>query len=118
MLTGARLFAGDSIPETLGLIFSREPDLATLPSATPPRVRALIARCLVKDARQRLRDIGDARPELTGVSDGDGRAPAARTRSLWGALPWGLALATTLLAGWALWGRGRADTTAREPMYF
>ena len=49
MLTGARLFTGDSIPETLGLIFSREPDLATLPSATPPRIRALIARCLVKD---------------------------------------------------------------------
>ena len=53
MLTGTRLFAADSVPETLGLIFSREPDLTTLPTATPARVRTLIARCLVKDPRQR-----------------------------------------------------------------
>ena len=51
MLTGARLFAGDSVPETLALIFSREPDLAALPQATPARVRTLIGRCLVKDPR-------------------------------------------------------------------
>jgi serine/threonine-protein kinase len=90
MLTGAHLFPGDSIPETLGLIFSREPDLARLPAATPPRVRALIARCLVKDSRQRLRDIGDARLELEGMGDIDGRAPAAPTRTLWrpGASHW------------------------------
>ena len=37
MLTGTRLFAGDSVPETLGLIFSREPNLKTLPAATPER---------------------------------------------------------------------------------
>ena len=37
MLTGTRVFEGESIPETLGLIFSREPDLAALPAATPPR---------------------------------------------------------------------------------
>ena len=60
MLTGTRLFAGESVAETLGLIFSREPDLALLPAATPARVRTLVARCLVKDPRQRLRDIGDA----------------------------------------------------------
>jgi serine/threonine-protein kinase len=45
MLTATRLFAGDSVAETLGLIFSREPDLATLPAGTPARVRTLIARC-------------------------------------------------------------------------
>ena len=118
MLTGRHLFAGDSIPETLGLIFSREPDLAVLPPATPSRVRALIARCLVKDARQRLRDIGDARLELDGVGDIEGRAPATPTRSRWGVLPWALVLATALLAGWALWSRSRADTTVRDSMHF
>jgi eukaryotic-like serine/threonine-protein kinase len=40
MLTGRRLFAADSVPETLGLIFSHQPDLALLPAATPARVRA------------------------------------------------------------------------------
>ena len=118
MLTGARLFAGASIPDTLGQIFSREPDLAALPAATPSRIRALIARCLVKDPRQRLRDIGDARLELDGVGDIDGRSPAAPTRTLWRALPWALALATAALAGWTLWVRSGADTTARDAMYF
>ena len=39
ILTGKRLFAGDSVPETLALILTRQPDLATLPAATPARVR-------------------------------------------------------------------------------
>ena len=51
------------------------------------------------------------------MGDIDGRAPAAPTRTLWRALPWGLALATALLAGWTLWGRSRADTTARDSMH-
>jgi eukaryotic-like serine/threonine-protein kinase len=118
MLTGARLFAGDSIPETLGLIFSHEPDLAALPSATPLRVRSLIARCLVRDPRHRLRDIGDARLELDGVGEIAGRAPAAPTPPLWRALPWVLAMAAALLAGWTLWDRSRADAPARDSMHF
>jgi len=101
MLTGAGLFAGDSIPETLGLIFSRETGSDGAATATPPRVRALIARCLVKDPRHRLRDIGDARLELDDVGDSDGRAAAAPTPTLWRVLPWGLALAMALLAGGA-----------------
>ena len=64
ILTGKRLFAGDSVPETLALILPRQPDLATLPAATPARIRTLIERCVVKDPRQRLRDIGDARLDL------------------------------------------------------
>ena len=66
MLTGTRLFAGESVAETLGLIFSREPDLAMLPATTPARVRSLLARCLVKDPRQRLRDIA-GRVVITGA---------------------------------------------------
>jgi Tol biopolymer transport system component len=61
MLTGRRLFVADTIPETLAHVLTREVNLAALPAGTPPRVRRLIARCLVKDPRQRLRDIGDAR---------------------------------------------------------
>jgi Tol biopolymer transport system component len=61
MLTGTRLFEGESIVETLSHILSREPDLSRLPPDTPPPIRSLIERCLVKDPRHRLRDIGDAR---------------------------------------------------------
>jgi hypothetical protein len=82
MLTGTRLFAGESAPETLGLIFSREPDLALLPAATPARVRTLIERCLVKDPRQRLRDIGEAPLQLEDARDTPGPATSAPVRSV------------------------------------
>jgi serine/threonine protein kinase len=75
MLTGTRLFGGDSVPETLGLIFSREPNLTTLPVATPAHVATLIARWLVKDPRQRLRDIGEARLALDDARDAPGADP-------------------------------------------
>ena len=38
-----------------------EPDWSSLPESVPPRIRELLHRCLQKDAKQRLRDIGDAR---------------------------------------------------------
>ncbi len=44
-------------------------NLAALPAATPARVRTLIARCLIKDPRQRLRDIGEARLALDAPPD-------------------------------------------------
>jgi len=114
MLTGTRLFAGDSIPETLGLIFSRDPDLATLPSATPARVRALIARCLVKDPRQRLRDIGEARLVLDDAHDTPLAIPPAAVPERLRWAPWGVAAAAALVAGWALWSRtGPAITVAQ-----
>jgi serine/threonine-protein kinase len=113
ILTGERLFAGDSVPETLGLILSREPDLATLPAAAPERVRTLIVRCLAKDPRQRLRDIGDARLDLEDARDTPVAAsPVAPARLFGRALPWGVAAAAVLLAGWALWGHPATRITA------
>ena len=112
MLTGGRLFAGDSVPETLGLIFSREPDLAMLPAATPARVRTLIARCLVKDPRQRLRDIGDARLDLEDARDSARRCRASTVRRALARVAVGSRRSCRLLAGWALWGRPGAGTTA------
>jgi eukaryotic-like serine/threonine-protein kinase len=61
MLSGRRLFDGDSITELLAEVLSKEPDWAGLPKTTPASIQRLIRRCLVKDPKQRLRDIGDAR---------------------------------------------------------
>jgi serine/threonine protein kinase/Tol biopolymer transport system component len=61
MLTGRRAFEGEDVAEVLSRVLQREPDLAQLPATTPSAVRALVARCLLKDPRQRLRDIGEAR---------------------------------------------------------
>ena len=51
------------ISETLAAVLTRQIDLADLPSNTPERLRRLIRRCLVREPRQRLRDIGDARAD-------------------------------------------------------
>jgi serine/threonine protein kinase/Tol biopolymer transport system component len=63
MLTGKRAFDGESVAETLGQIFARDPKtlLTELPPATPAALHSLIERCLAKDPRDRLRDIGDGR---------------------------------------------------------
>ncbi len=119
MLTGTRLFAGDSVPETLGLIFSREPDLPTLPAGTPARVRTLIARCLVRDPRQRLRDIGEARLALEGAfepaeSQPATPAPAERSRARVVAAVAVSGLLGALVAAAAMWSRPAARTPAPE----
>jgi Tol biopolymer transport system component len=65
MLSGRHAFPpGETASDTLAGVLAREPDWTQLPAATPARVRALIERCLRKDRRQRLRDIGDALPDL------------------------------------------------------
>ena len=64
MLTASRAFPGDDVTDVLAKVIEREPDLAKLPAATPPSLRRLIARCLIKDPKQRLRDIGEARLAL------------------------------------------------------
>jgi dipeptidyl aminopeptidase/acylaminoacyl peptidase len=45
-------------------------ELGDLPAAVPPRVRRLIQRCLERDPRKRLRDIGEARVLLEEVVSG------------------------------------------------
>ena len=61
MLTGRRLFEGDSVPETLAGVLKSEIDLATLPAGTPPEIRQLLRRCLERKTKSRLHDIADAR---------------------------------------------------------
>jgi eukaryotic-like serine/threonine-protein kinase len=64
MLAGSRPFGGENLTDTLASIARDRPDLARLPASVPPTVRTLIERCLDKDPRERLRDIGEARIAL------------------------------------------------------
>jgi len=63
-LAGKRAFAGDTVTESLAAILRGEPDWDSLPADTPGNVRTVLRRCLQKDSRERLRDIGDARIEI------------------------------------------------------
>jgi dipeptidyl aminopeptidase/acylaminoacyl peptidase len=67
MLTGKRPFEGADVSEILASVIKSAPDWHALPSGTPPRLRALLLRCLQKDAKHRMRDIGDARIEIDEV---------------------------------------------------
>ena len=95
MLTGKRAFDGETITDTLAAVIRAEPDWSLLPAAIPVRVHVLLQRCLQKDPKQRLRDIGDARISLDEVLSGAPDAPltgAPRAAApLWRrALPWAL----------------------------
>src|SRR5436309_13145066 len=61
MLTGRMLFSGETASETMAAMMMKEPDWNTLPADSPARVRGLLHRCLTKEPRNRLRDIGEAR---------------------------------------------------------
>jgi len=64
MLTGRRPFAGETVSDLIAAILEREPDWALLPDALPSSVVTLLKRCLDRNTKRRLRDIGDARIEI------------------------------------------------------
>ena len=67
MLTGGRAFAGDDVSETLARVLEREPVWESLPGTMRGRLVDVTRRCLEKDPRQRMRDIGDVRLALEGA---------------------------------------------------
>ena len=79
MLTGVRPFVGEDVTEIIGAVVHKDPDWRTLPARTPLPLRDLLERCLTKDRRQRLRDIGDARFDLDRALSAE-HAGAAETR--------------------------------------
>ena len=74
MLSGSRAFDAESITEVLAAVLTEEPDWSNLPQTTPPAIQRLLRRCLVKEPKQRLRDIGDARIAIEEVQAGAGGA--------------------------------------------
>ncbi len=77
MLAGRRLFEAESVAETLGAVFHQPLDLVALPASTPAAVRQLVKRCLERDPKTRLRDIGEARIVLTAAIAAASEAGAA-----------------------------------------
>ncbi len=67
MVTASQLFPGEDVSHVLARVIDREPDWSRLPPTLPSSVRVCLQRCLVKDPRQRLRDIGDVRLALDGA---------------------------------------------------
>ena len=94
LLTRTRAFSGKTTTDVLAAILEREPDWSRLPSTTPAHVRRLIKRTLQKDPMLRLRDVGDARIELTSSAEDEHVRPSP-TRVSW---PAALAIGTAIAA--------------------
>jgi len=74
MLTATLPFEGETVSDTLANILQTDPDWHALPQSTPANIRSLLRRCLEKDPRRRLRDIGDASIEISETLSGTSEA--------------------------------------------
>ncbi len=112
MLTGKQTFTGETLTDILASVVRAEPDWNLLPASTPEAIRRLLHRCLIKDAKQRLRDIGEARITIENLQSGRSeeatettirnKPPPLRKTLLWVA---GIALAFMLGGLGAWWQR-------------
>jgi eukaryotic-like serine/threonine-protein kinase len=104
MLTGRRLFG--------------EFDAGLLPSTTPPALRRLLLRCLVRDPKRRLADIADARFELDDAAVWMLQPSAVAVRTTGGLWrrwpPWAIATVAAVMAIW-FWGSRVSDRSRRDP---
>ncbi|MDX2153774.1 MAG: serine/threonine-protein kinase [Bryobacteraceae bacterium] len=86
MLTGHRLFQGETFSHTLADVLRAPIDFTKLPPGTPPALHTLLRRCLDRDVKTRLRDIGEARIAIASATNEPQPAPEkphpSRTRSL------------------------------------
>ena len=76
MVTGAPTFDGAGVLEIASKVLHQPPDLGTIPDDVPPVLRSFLTRCLEKDPRRRVRDIGDVRLALEGAFVPLGGVPA------------------------------------------
>jgi dipeptidyl aminopeptidase/acylaminoacyl peptidase len=105
LLTGRHAFEGDTATDIVAAVITREPDWDRLPPSLPDALVRVMHRCLEKDPKRRMRDIGDARAEIEAASAQYSSPqrpavaavmPAHRRGPAWA---WGAALALTLVAG-------------------
>ena len=92
-LTGRVAFAGETVSDSIAKILERDPDWSALPAPTPPSIRRLLLRCLAKDPKKRLRDMGDVRIEIDDADEMPAApvappTPAVGVRRLVALLPW------------------------------
>src|ERR1022692_627510 len=123
MLSGRQMYVGETATDIMAAVVRADPDWSMLPKNLQRRVRELLERCLVKDDKRRLRDIGDARLALDDAMLEDAKpappeaAAGARPNPLWRALPWAIAAVAIAVAAWTFAHRNGSDAASREVMH-
>jgi len=119
MLTGKKMFEAETISETLAAVLRDKVTIDGLPAGVPAAVTTLLKRCLDRDPRARLRDIGEARIALSAdASIADEPAAevvaAAASSSAMRMLPWVLVILLAAVAVFSLWRTSSGATEDRE----
>ena len=86
MITGQRAFPGDDVSDVIASVLARDPDWSRVPAGLSPAQRQCLERCLDKDPKRRVRDMGDVLLTLDGAFDTPAStgAPAIHSRPpLW-----------------------------------
>ena len=124
MLTGKKLFEAGDVSEMLASVLIKDPDISSIGSHVPDHIRSVVRQCLVKDPKERLRDIGDVRLAMKGVfettvsaSGEPGPAPQLQVwqRPISAAL---LVLVSTAAVGLVVWAVTRPDVISADLMRF
>ena len=102
MLSGRRLFEGETISDILASVLKNNPDWTLLPPHTPAATRRLLERCLAKDPRRRMRSAGDSLLDLESSEPlpsaaAERAAPVPAFRRWREAAAWAVAAAALLL---------------------
>ncbi|HET9180305.1 MAG TPA: protein kinase [Terriglobia bacterium] len=132
MLSGRKPFDGETISDVLAAVIRAEPEWTALPAGTPPHIQRLVRRCLNKDPKQRLRDIGEARiaieetlrgfPLLTSPLPPGGGGPGERDRvgvsTFRRVLPWVVASVAVAALGVVMYIWKFAAPVQQSPMHF
>ena len=118
MLTGTRAFAGGDVSATLAYVISKDVDWAALPEGTSTALRQVLRRCLERDSKRRLRDIGDAwleleHPQVPAATEPSGTAAVPQLQVWQRPIPAAsVALVSAAIAGFAVWALLRPDPAA------
>ncbi len=121
LLSGRRTFRGGTATDTLVRILEHEPDWAALPAGVPTDIRLLLQRCLTKDPRFRLRDIGEAWVAIAralgegGSEESAAGAPGRRPRPARLLAVWAGSVALLSLAVVAAWRAGQGGRLPPTP---
>jgi serine/threonine protein kinase/Tol biopolymer transport system component len=123
MLSGRRAFDGEDVSDVIGAVIHREPDWSALPASIPSTSRLVLQRCLEKDPKRRLRDIGDVRLALDGAFETGGApagsSPSGRSRRGMAALTAAVALVASVATGVGVWSLARpGPPLPPSPMQF
>ena len=98
-------FAGATISDAQAAVIEREPDWQLLRAGTPANLVRLLRRCLTKDSKLRLRDIGEARIALERDADTSEVTPRSTTRRV-AAIAAILAALASFAIAFAIFGSG------------